>query len=117
MPMLQYEAEARLGREVNNTSKNATGYLVCDTDTLKWDWIAEQAFKGKPCDTITENTFIFHDEINKWQAFFHKYPKEKDGISQSERLQVYQINRHLKALNAAVQKILNINILNDTQNL
>lgn len=117
MPMLQCEAEARLGREVVNKSKSDAGYLICDTNTLQWDWVAEQSFNGQPCDTITENTYIFHNEINKWETFFHKYSKEKEGVSQEERRQVYQINRHLKALDAAIRKILNINIINDTQNL
>lgn len=115
-PMLQYEAEARLGREINNQTKDSAGFLVCDMKTLKWDWIAESMFNGKPCDTISENTYIFQNELNKWRTFFYKYTKEKEHITQAERLQVYQINKHLKALSVAINKIMNINILN-TQNL
>lgn len=115
-PMLQYEAEARLGREINNQTKDSAGFLVCDMETLKWDWIAESMFNGKPCDTISENTYIFQNELNKWRTFFYKYTKEKEHITQAERLQVYQINKHLKALSVAINKIMNINILN-TQNL
>ena len=116
-PMLQFEAEARLGREVNNTNGNPLGFLICDTDTLQWDWIPEEQFHYKPCETIEENTFIFKNEIDKWQTFFHQYSKNKKGISQSERMQVYQINKHLRAIDTAVCKILNENIINNTQNL
>lgn len=115
--MLQFEAEARLGREINNQSKESMGFLTCDTKTLKWDWIPESAFDGKPCDTPSENVFLFKDFINKWQLFFRKYPKIKEHISQDERLQVYQINRHLKAIDTAMSKILNINIINNTTEL
>lgn len=111
-PMLQYEAEARLGREIDNRTKDSAGFLVCDMQTLKWDWIADSMFNGKPCETMTENTFIFQNELSKWKTFFGKYTKEKEGITQTERLHVYQINRHLKALSAITNKILNINILN-----
>ncbi len=115
-PMLQFEAEARLGREVENTNGNPMGFLICDTETLQWNWIPEELFHCKPCETINEHTFIFQSEIDKWQTFFRQYSKNKKGISQSERMQVYQINKHLKALNNAVCKILNENIIN-TSNL
>lgn len=116
-PMLQYEAEARLGREINNTTNDAMGFLVCDLETLQWDWIPEAHFQGKPCDTTLENTFIFQNMIDKWKTFFHQYPKNKKDISQYERLQVYQINKHLKALDMAVSKILNLNIINNATEL
>lgn len=115
--MLQFEAEARLGREIDNPSKEYMGFLTCDTATLKWDWIPESQFDGKPCDTPLENVFLFQDFISKWQTFFRKYPKVKERISQDERLQVYQINRHLKAIDTAMQKILNLNIINNTTEL
>lgn len=116
-PMLQYEAEARLGREVNNTTKDTMGFLVCDIETLQWNWIPESKFNGKPCDTPIENAFLFQNTIDKWQTFFHQYPKNKKGMSQSERLQIYQINKHLKAIDAAICKILNLNIINNTTDL
>lgn len=116
-PMLQYEAEARLGREVSNTTNDAMGFLVCDMETLQWDWIPESQFRGKPCDTPLENTFIFQNAIDKWRTFFHQYPKNQKDISQYERLQIYQINKHLKAIDAAVCKILNLNIINNTTEL
>ena len=116
-PMLQYEAEARLGREIDNTTSDAMGFLVCDLETLKWDWVPESQFKGKPCDSPLENMFLFQNAIDKWKAFFHQYPKNKKGIPQCERLQVYQINKHLKAINAAACKILNLNIINNTKEL
>lgn len=115
--MLQYEAEARLGREVNNTTNDAMGLLVCDLETLQWDWVPESQFRGKPCDTPLENIFIFQSLIDKWKTFFHQYPKNKKGMSQHERLQVYQINKHLKALDAAICKILNLNIINNATEL
>lgn len=116
-PMLQYEAEARLGKEIDNPNGNPLGFLICDTETLQWDWIPEERFNYKPCETIEDNTFIFQSEIDKWQTFFRQYSKNKKGISQSERMQVYQINKHLKAIDNAVCKILNENIINNTQNL
>lgn len=116
-PMLQYEAEARLGREVTNTTHDAMGFLTCDLNTLQWDWIPESQFQGKPCDTLLENTFIFQDMIDKWQTFFHQYPKNNKNISQSERLQIYQINKHLKAIDATICKILNLNIINNATEL
>lgn len=113
-PMLQYEAEARLGHEINNPSKEYMGVLTCDTETLKWDWVPETHFRGKPCETPLDNAFLFRDFITQWQTFFRKYPKIKEHLSQNERLQVYQINRHLKAIDTAIQKILNLNIINNT---
>lgn len=116
-PMFQYEAEARLGREINNPSNDAEGFLVCDTETLQWDWMPESLFRGKPCNTATENIFIFRDDINKWKNFFHQYPKENKSISQDERLQIYQINKHLKNIDIALRKILNLNIINNPSDL
>lgn len=116
-PMLQYEAEARLGREIDNTTSDPMGFLVCDLETLQWDWIPESKFQGKPCDTPLENVFLFQNAIDKWKTFFHQYPKNKKDMSQYERLQVYQINKHLKALDAATCKILNQNIINNTKEL
>ena len=116
-PMLQYEAEARLGREIDNPTNDAMGFLVCDLETLKWDWVPENHFQGRPCDTPLENTFIFQNMVDKWKTFFRQYPKNKKDISQYERLQVYQINKHLKALDAAVCKILNLNIINNATEL
>jgi hypothetical protein len=115
--MLQYEAEARLGREINNQTKECMGFLTCNIETLEWDWEPETTFRGKPCDTPLENAFLFQDFVSKWQTFFRKYPKIKENISQDERLQVYQINRHLKAINVAIQKILNCSIINNTTEL
>lgn len=111
-PMLQYEAEAKLGREIDNASDKDMGFLTCDMETLQWDWVPEASFKGKPCETAMENVFLFQTAINDWTTFFRQYTKNNRGMPQEERLQVYQINRHLKAIKAATDKILNINIIN-----
>lgn len=111
-PMLQCEAEAKLGREIANTSKDDMGFLTCDMETLQWDWVPETSFRGKPCETAMENVFLFQGAINDWATFFRQYTKANRGMSQEERLQVYQINKHLKAIKTIADKILNINIIN-----
>lgn len=111
-PMFQYEAEARLGREVSNTSKSNMGFYVCDTGTSQYNWIQEDSFNAKPCETLTENVFIFKDDINKWMTFFRQYTKNKKEITRYEQTQVYLINKYLKGIDAAINKILNTNILN-----
>lgn len=111
-PMLQCEAEAKLGREIVNTSKDDMGFLTCDMETLQWDWVPEASFKGKPCETAMENVFLFQNAISNWATFFRQYTKANKGMSQEERLQVYQINKHLKAIKVVADKILNINIIN-----
>lgn len=69
-PMLQYEAEARLGREINNQTKDSAGFLVCDMETLKWDWIAESMFNGKPCDTIPEKHIHIPKRTKQMDSIF-----------------------------------------------
>lgn len=112
-PMFQYEAEARMGREINNKSKEDNGFLTCNMKTLQFDWVNESNFKGKPFDSDVEKMAYIYQKLNEWQTFFRQYTKVNKKISQDERLQIYHINRHFKALNVALNKILNINILNN----
>lgn len=110
-PMYQYEAEARMGREIDNNSREDYGYLTCDPATLQFDWVKESDFKGKLFDSPLDRMYCLHNMLSEWEMFFREHTKNNRRISQDERLQVYLINRHLKALDRALSKILNINAL------
>lgn len=113
-PMYQYEAEAKMGREISNPYKEDLGYLICDMETLKFDWIKESDFKGKRFDTLEEKMLVLYNRLTQWETFFKDYTKKQKKITSDERQQVYRINRHIKALSLALTKILNINILKNT---
>lgn len=113
-PMYQYEAEAKMGREIDNPYKEDLGYLVCDMETLKFDWIKESQFKGRAFDTLEEKMYVLYDRLKHWETFFKEYTKKQKSITSDERQQVYRMNRHIKALNLALTKILNINTLKRT---
>ena len=113
--MFQFEAEARMGQEIDNDTQEDNGFLTCDMQTLQFDWVRESKFEGRPFDTPTEKMFYLHDKLPIWQAFFRQYTKANKRISQDERLQVYLINRHLKAIDMALNKILNINTLSNIE--
>lgn len=110
-PMLQYEAEARMGREVNNDSKEDMGFLTCDMQTLQFDWVHESKFEGKPFDSTYEQMLHLYSRLTWWQTFFRQYTKSNTKMSHDERLQTYLINRHIKAMITSLNKILNINTL------
>lgn len=110
-PMVKYEAEARLGKEVGDDTKEDKGFLTCDMKTLQFNWIPESKFEGKVIDSLNDEMLYIYDKLSKWQTFFRNYTKEKVKMSQDERLQIYLINRHLKAVNTSLNKILNINHL------
>lgn len=110
-PMFQYEAEARLGREIDNNTKEDAGFLTCNMDNLQFDWVPESKFEGRAFDAPDERMFYLYDKLAEWQTFFRNYTKSKARISQDERLQIYLINRHLKAVSTALGKVLNINTL------
>lgn len=113
-PMLQFEAEARLGREIDNKSQENMGFLTCNMQTLQFDWVRESLFEGRAFDTPNERMFYLYSKLSEWQIFFRQYTKVNSKMSQDERLQVYLINRHIKALLASLCKILNINTLKET---
>lgn len=114
-PMLQFEAEARLGREIDNKSQEDMGFLTCNMQTLQFDWIRESLFEGKAFDTPNERMFYLYNKLSEWQTFFRQYTKTNTKISQDERLQVYLINRHIKAMLVSLCKILNINTLKEVK--
>lgn len=109
-PMLQFEAEARMGREIDNNSKEDMGFLVCDMQTLQFNWVQESKFEGKPFDSTHEQMLHLYNKLTWWQTFFRQYTK-RTKMSQDERLQTYLINRHIKAMITSLGKILNINTL------
>lgn len=113
-PMLQFEAEARMGREIDNNSKEDMGFLTCDMQTLQFDWVQESKFEGRAFDSPNERMFYLYDKLTEWQTFFRQYTKVNANMSQDERLQVYLINRHIKAMITSLCKILNINTLKET---
>ena len=108
-PMLRYEAEARLGREIDSNQDD--GFLVCDMAKLKFDWVSEANFHARPFDSETERMFFLHGKIDEWQKFLSKYAKENHQISQAERTQICLIGRHMRAIRTSLTKILNINAL------
>lgn len=114
-PMLQFEAEARLGREIDNKSQEDMGFLTCNMQTLQFDWVRESLFEGKAFDTPNERMFYLYNKLSEWQTFFRQYTKVNTKISQDERLQVYLINRHIKAMLVSLCKILNINTLKEVK--
>lgn len=114
-PMLQFEAEARLGREIDNKSKEDMGFLTCNMQTLQFDWVKESLFEGRAFDSPTERMFYLYEKLTEWQTFFRQYTKINPKMSQDERLQVYLVNRHIKALITSLCKILNINTLKTTE--
>lgn len=113
--MLQSEAEARLGREIDNSSNEDVGFLTCNMQTLQFDWVRESLFDGKAFDSPSERMLYLYGKLTEWQAFFRQYTKTATGVSQDERLQVYLINRHIKAVIASLCRILNINFLKTTK--
>lgn len=108
-PMLRTEAEARLGREIDAPIRETVGYLSCDMDKLKWDWVPQNNFEGKPFNTPLEQLMVFSSQLEYWQRFFSAYNKNKTNISQQERLQIYKINRHMEFFADAIKKVININ--------
>lgn len=113
-PMLKTEAEARLGHEIEVPKNDNVGYLYCDMSTLKWVWIPESRFDGKPFNSILEQLMVFDSQLKYWQNFFLTYSKEKGNVAIPERQQIYRINRHLKLFVDAIQKVININQLQKT---
>lgn len=111
-PMLKSEAEAKLGYEINNPTDSDEGYLMCDSNTLKWHWIPRSLFDVQKCDTPIERIMLLHEKMDICQKFFKGYNKVKRDCSPEERQQVYLINRHIKPLQAAITKILNFNFIN-----
>lgn len=109
-PMPRKTAEERMKREIDSTEDS--GFLTCDLTSLQFDWIGKPDFKGRPFDSPIERMFFLHDRLPEWIAFFRQHTKNNAKMSQDERLQVYLINRHLKALDQALNKILNIHTLN-----
>lgn len=107
-PMLKTAAEARLGHEID-TSKDNLGYLTCDMETLQWSWIPESQFEGKPCETPLEKLEILRKQIASWKNFFATYNKNKSNITPQERNWVYQTNRHVDFFLDTINKIININ--------
>lgn len=114
-PMLQFEAEARLGREIDNTTKEDAGFLTCNMDNLQFDWVPESEFGGRAFDSLDEQMFYLHEKLSEWHTFFTSYTKNKPSATKDEKLQVYLINRHIKAMSTALGKILNINSLKKTK--
>lgn len=110
-PMLQFEAEARMGREIDNDSNEDVGFLTCDMLTLQFDWVQGSKFEGKPFDSAHEKMLHLYNKLTWWQTFFRQYTKVNNKLSQDERAQAYLINRHIKAMIASLCKILNINTL------
>lgn len=110
-PMLQFEAEARMGREIDNGSNEDMGYLTCDMQTLQFNWVQESKFEGKPFDSSYEQMLYLYNKLAWWQTFFRQYTKSNTKVSHDERLQTYLINRHIKAMITSLGKILNINTL------
>lgn len=108
-PMFKYEAEARLGHELSGKVKDAMGYLVCDMNGLKWDWVSEEKFSGVPCNTPQEQLMLFLKQLRQWISFFEKYTKIKINVDRQERLWVYNAIKHLKLLNTTLMKLLNKN--------
>lgn len=113
-PMFKYEAEARLGRELGGKVKDAMGFLVCDMNGLKWDWVPEEKFGGVPCDTPQEQLMLFLKQLRQWISFFEKYTKIKISVDKQERLWVYNVIKHLKLLNTTLMKLLNKNYIDTT---
>lgn len=113
-PMFKYEAEARLGHELEGKAEDAAGFLVCDMNGLKWNWVPEEKFTGVPCDTPQEQLMVFLRQLREWTSFFEKYNKIKAGVDKQERLWVYNTVKHLKLLNTTLMKILNKNYIDTT---
>lgn len=113
-PMCRTDAEAKMGHEASCHSREDDGFLTCDMQTLKFDWVNESNFKGVVFDTPIERMFYLHDKLPEWRALFNGFTKNNPKLSNNERLQAYLINRHLKAIDVALQKILNVNVLNST---
>lgn len=109
-PMPRKTAEERMKREISSSQED--GFLTCDLTTLQFDWVGKSDFKGRPFDSAIERLFFLHDRLPEWLAFFRSRTKNNPKMSQDERVQTYLINRHLKAIDQALNKILNIDTLN-----
>lgn len=110
-PMLQSEAEAKLGREVGH-DKNALGYLICDTKTLQWDWLSEFRFDGLLFETDIDKLQVLLRKTDEWRLFIIKFLKNNQRLTPDQRRTLYQANRHLKGVNDALSKFLSSNIIN-----
>ena len=76
-PMLRSEAEARLGHEVEGNKKETNGFLTCDLNQLKWNWISDKHFRGDPFETQTDQLMVCYKQLEYWQEFFRTYNKTK----------------------------------------
>lgn len=110
-PMLRAEAEARLGHEVEQTTKDDMGFLVCDMEKLEWSWVPQKKFRGVPYDSTLDKLMLCLDQIKQWQEYFKTYTKEKENLTTSERTKIYQVKRHMKSLAEGVKAITNINLI------
>lgn len=113
-PMLRAAAEARLGYEIDGSIHDNVGYLSCDMEKLKWDWIPESKFDGKPFNTPLEQLMAFGSQLEYWQNYFLTYNKNKTNLTPQERQQIYKINRHMEFFADAVKKVININQIQTT---
>lgn len=113
-PMLRSEAEARLGHEVGGNKKETNGFLTCDLNQLKWNWISDKRFRGDPFETQTDQLMVCYKQLEYWQEFFRTYNKTKakeGNLSQAEQLRVYKAKRHVKLLMETLKEIININLI------
>lgn len=113
-PMFKHEAESKLNKKLECGTDDSVGYLVCDMEKLKWNWIQEEKFEGVPFDTPPEQLLLFLKEIRQWTTFFKKYNREKPNTDRQEQLWVYNVNKHLRLLNDVLMKILNKNYIDVT---
>lgn len=113
-PMLRSEAEAKLGHEVGGNKKETNGFLTCDLNQLKWNWISDKRFRGDPFETQTDQLMVCYKQLEYWQEFFRTYNKTKakeGNLSQAEQLRVYKAKRHVKLLMETLKEIININLI------
>lgn len=113
-PMLRSEAEARIGHEVGGNKKETNGFLTCDLNQLKWNWISDKRFRGDPFETQTDQLMVCYKQLEYWQEFFRTYNKTKakeGNLSQAEQLRVYKAKRHVKLLIETLKEIININLI------
>lgn len=113
-PMLRSEAEARLGHEVGGNKKETNGFLTCDLNQLKWNWISDKRFRGDPFETQTDQLMVCYKQLEYWQEFFRTYNKTKakeGNLPQAEQLRVYKAKRHVKLLMETLKEIININLI------
>lgn len=106
-------AEQKLGHPVINKKKSKDGYLVCDSDTLKWDWLHKQDFRATPFDSDIEKIIEYEKELSGWQRTFLMYTKNNPNISLDEKQITYNINRHLRHLSQSIKKLISINTITD----